>query len=176
MNTEEITSVLKQDRYVSPIFRGVYPINRLPSSRDGAYVINTAPDSHPGLHWVSVLVKGDTAEYFDSYGGEPSNRLRRWAKKRSWMSNPIPLQSPLTSVCGQYCIYYLLHRARGIALNTMLMDFGADVDDNDKLVYDFVEDRFDLNHLTVVDTENIISQLAKTRMSDPSIRKTQSGQ
>lgn len=176
MNTEEISFALKQDPCVGPIFRGVYPSNRLPPMRDGAYVINTAPDSHPGLHWVAVLVKDDTVEYFDSYGGKPSLRLRRWGKKKSWTTNPIPLQSPLTSVCGQYCIYYLLHRARGIELTTLLMDFGPDVDDNDKLVYDFVEDRFDLKHLTLVDTENLVSQLARARLSDPSIRKFMSGQ
>ena len=57
-------------------------------------------------------------------------------------------------------------------MTTLLMDFGADVDDNDKLVYDFVEDRYDLKHLTMVDTENVISQLARARLSVPSIRKT----
>ena len=37
-----------------------------------------------------------------------------------------------------------------------LIDFDADVDHNDKLVYDFVEERYDLEHLTLVDTENVI--------------------
>ena len=135
MNSEQLTVVLKQDRYVGSIFGGVYPVNRLPPIRNGAYVINTAPDSHPGLHWVALMVKGDSIEYFDSYGGEPSFKLRRWGKSKHWTTNPFPLQSPLTSVCGQYCVYYLLHRARGIELNVLLMDFVADVDDNDKLVY-----------------------------------------
>ena len=58
----------------------------------------------------------------------------------------------------------------------LLMDFGPDVDDNDKLVYDFVEDRFDLKHLTLVDTATIVSHLARARLSDPSIRKIMSGQ
>ena len=57
-------------------------------------------------------------------------------------------------------------------MTTLLMDFGADVDDNDKLVYDFVHNRYDLKHLTLVDTENVISQLARARLSVPSIRKT----
>ena len=55
---------------------------------------------------------------------------------------------------------------------TLLMDFGADADDKDKLVYDFVHDCYDLKHLTMVDTENVISQLAQARLSVPSIRKT----
>ena len=171
MNSQQLVSVLKQDRYTAPLFRGVYPINRLPLICEGLYVVNTAPHTHPGLHWIALFVKDGTMEYFDSYGGDPPPTLRRWGKKRGWVSNPIPLQSPLTSVCGQYCLYYLFHRARGIDMTTLLMDFGADVDDNDKLVYDFEEDRYDLKHLTMVDTENVISQLARARLSVPSIRK-----
>ena len=56
------------------------------------------------------------------------------------------------------------------------MDFGADVDDNDKLVYDFVQNSYDLDQLTLVDTEKVISQLTRARISDPSIRKMASGQ
>ena len=176
MNTTQLSTVLNQDEYVGTIFRGVYPIDRLPTIRDGAYVINTAPHNHEGLHWLAILIKNDNIEYFDSYGGEPSVKLLRWGKKKQWMINPIPLQSPLTSVCGQYCIYYLLHRARGIDLRTLLMDFGSDVDDNDKLVYDFVEDRYELDGPTMLDTNKVISQLAQSRVTDPSIRKITSGQ
>ena len=176
MNTEQLTSILSEDRFVGPVFRGVFPMDRLPRIRIGAYVINTAPHNHPGLHWVALWVNGNTIEYFDSYGSEPNSKLRRWGKNRRWSVNPIPLQSPLSSVCGQYCVYYLLHRLRGIDLPTLLMDFGSDVDDNDKLVYDFVRDRYDLNRLTLLDTEKVISQLACARISVPSIRKTVSGQ
>ena len=171
MNSQQISNILQQDRYVSPIFHGVYPINRIPPIQDGAYVINTAPHDHPGLHWVAVIVNGKSAEYFDSYGGDPIGVVQRWGKQKRWSNNPIPLQSPLTSVCGQYCIYYLLHRTRGIDLNTLLMDFGADVDRNDKVVYDFVENHFDLQNLTLIDTKNVIYQLCQARLTDPSIRK-----
>ena len=171
MNSKQLITILKGDPYVGPMFRGVYPINLLPVIKDGAYVINTAPDTHPGLHWVALLVQGNSIEYFDSYGGDPSPKLRRWAGTKKWVSNPIPLQSPFTSVCGQYCVFYLLQRARGIDLTTILMDFDANVDGNDKLVYEFVEDHFDLQHLTMVDTANVISQLSQARLSDPSIRK-----
>ena len=51
------------------------------------------------------------------------------------------------------------------------MDFDADVDLNDKMVYDFVEDRYDLENLALMDTENVISELAQARLSDPRIQK-----
>ena len=47
MNSQQLVSVLKQDRYTAPLFRGVYPINRLPPIREGLYVVNTAPHTHP---------------------------------------------------------------------------------------------------------------------------------
>jgi hypothetical protein len=56
------------------------------------------------------------------------------------------------------------------------MDFGADVDDNDKHVYDFVEDRYNLEQLKLLDTEKVIAQLSYPRVSEPSIRKMVSGQ
>lgn len=176
MNSKQLDHILRQDPFVGPLFCGVYPIDRLPPVHDGAYVINTAPALHPGLHWLALIVKGQSIEYFDSYGGKPSPKLRQWARNKSWVCNPTPLQSPFTSVCGQYCVYYLLHRARGFDLVSILMDFGVDVDENDKLVYDFVAKRYDLDHLTLVDTENIILQASYAHLSDPSIRKMKSGQ
>ena len=50
------------------------------------------------------------------------------------------------------------------------------MDDNDKLVYDFVEDGYDLKRLTLVDTVKVISQLARAPVSNSSIRKLVSGQ
>lgn len=176
MNTEQLMTILSRDPYVSPIFRGVHAIDQLPPLRDGAYVINTAPHYHPGLHWIALWVNRNELEYFDSYGGDPLPRLQQWGKVKSWISNPFPLQSPLSAVCGQYCIYFLIHRARGIDMTTLLMDFGTDMDKNDKHVFDFVEDRYDMDNLTVIDTERLISQLSQALVTDPSIRKIASGQ
>ena len=156
MNTLEILKVLEQDRYVSPLFHGVFPIDQLPKCSNGAYVVNTAKSNHPGEHWVAVYMSGNTVDYFDSYGGKPSSRLKRWWGNRQCTYNPVPLQSPLTSACGQYCIYYLIHRCRGITLDEMLLDFCADVDHNDQLVYDFVDQKLD--GLKLVDTQGLINQ------------------
>ena len=91
-------------------------------------------------------------------------------------SNPVPLQSPLSAVCGQYCIYYLYNRARGIDMSSILLDFGCDVDYNDQVVYEFVENRYDIEGLKLLDTDGLLTQLSKARISAPSIRKLTSGQ
>ena len=162
MNTLQIRKVLEQDRYVRPLFNGVFAIDQLPKCVDGAYVVNTAKSTHPGQHWIAVYIAGDIVDYFDSYGGEPSSDLQRWCRNWSWTYNPVPLQSPLTSVCGQYCIYYLIHRCRGITLDEMLLDFCADVDHNDQMVYDFVDKKLD--GLKLVDTQGLINQLCNAKI------------
>ena len=45
-------------------------------------------------------------------------------------------------------------------MTTLLMNIRVDMDDDDKLVDDFVEDHYDFERSTMVDTENVISQLA----------------
>ena len=175
MNTLQIDRILRGDRFVEPLFRGVYARDIIPPFEPGAYVVNTDTSKEAGSHWIALYATPTRVEYFDSYGGDPLPILKRWAKGKKWRSNPVPLQSPLSSVCGQYCIYYLLHRARGISLATMLLDFGKDVDLNDQMVYDFIDDRYEIKGLKLLDTEGLITQLAKARIAAPSIRKLMSG-
>lgn len=174
MNTTQIANALSADKYVSSVFRGVYPIDKLPRFQKGAYVFNTAASTHPGLHWVAVWVTHQRVEYFDSFGGDPPQRLLRWGRKKTWVVNPNPLQSPLSAVCGQYCIYFLVHRAAGIDLATILIDFDSDVDENDNRVCAFVNNRYDLDHNKLISMPHI--QQCCPRVSNPSIRKIVSGQ
>ena len=176
MNTLQIENILKKDRYVSPLFRGVYAKDSLPPFKPGAYVVNTDSSKQPGSHWVAVFATHEEEEYFDSYGGPPLSLLKRWVKGKRMTSNPVPLQSPLSAVCGQYCIYYLYNRARGVDISSILLDFGSDVDYNDQLVFDFVESRYEIDKLKLLDSERLITQLSKARIFAPSIRKLMSGQ
>ena len=164
MNTLQLESVLAKDVHVGPMLQGVYALDRVPRLKPGCYVVNTAPASHPGRHWIALFVRDREIEYFDSYGRAPLPVLEQQGKDREWRHNPVLLQSPLTSVCGQYCIYYLLYRTRGVSLKTILHDFDVDVDSNDQLVYDFVQDRYALDDLKLIDTERVLSQLARPRI------------
>lgn len=176
MNTLQIEQILSEDEFVSPLFRGVFARDRLPKFECGAYVVNTDAAKKPGQHWVAVFATRRTVEFFDSYGRKPSAGMIRWWKGRDWISNPIRLQSPLSAVCGQYCIYFLVHRARGIDLNTMLLDFGKNLDENDRVVYEFVNSCYDVRGLKLLNTEGVLSQLAEAEVSNPRIRKLVFGQ
>ena len=169
MNTQQIDSILKHDSRVGPTFHGVYALDELPYFETGTCVINTSPSTEKTGHWVAMFVTDNTAEYFDSYGQEPAiNLKRRWWNK-SWVTNPVPLQSPLSAVCGHYCIYYLMHKVRGYSMESIVMDFGGDVDYNDEMVHEFIESRFDIK-TKLVDTEGVIRQLARASIYTPSIR------
>ena len=90
MNTLQILKVLEQARYVRPLFNGVFAIDQLPKSDDGAYVVNTAKSTHPGKHWVAVYVTGNKVEYFDSYGGDhPLTKVYWWSLPRTWSPETI---------------------------------------------------------------------------------------
>ena len=174
--THQIDNILSQDPYVGPMFLGVFPRDKLSLFGDGALVINTDPSTKPGEHWIAVFIKNGSAEYFDSYGSDPPKWLKKYWKNVMWTSNPVPLQSPLSAVCGQYCVYYLLHKARGYDMNSLLLNFTDDVDFNDQMVHDFIAERYNLEDLKLIDTNGIISQLARASICMPSIRKLVSGQ
>ena len=106
-----------------------------------------------GGHWVAAW----NDEYFDSYGREPIKELK--SRRRHWIWNERVLQSPLSSVCGQYCVYYLLHRARGYSMNDIVKDFTMDLDENDQFVYDFVREQYDLYDVKYLDTRAVVKHI-----------------
>ena len=53
------------------------------------------------------------------------------------MNNKV-LQSLDSSVCGEYCIYYLIHRCRGFSMQTIVNHFSKRKRINDSIVYEFV--------------------------------------
>lgn len=105
MNSEEMAATLMNDSCISPIFRGVYPVDLLPAERRGVYVVNTSPARVSTGHWVAII--GD--ELFCSYGIEPSvygiQGVRSVAQRR--------LQAIDSKICGLYVIAYVAIRCRG---------------------------------------------------------------
>ena len=90
-------------------------------SRPSAFVVNTDPATKPGQHWIGIhFTRDGVGEYFDSYGLPPqlpefNNFLKNNSEKTQY--NHQRLQGPLSAVCGQYSIYFLLHRCRGITMS-----------------------------------------------------------
>ena len=76
-------------------------------------MVNTDPHDKPGTHWVCLYVVPPVVESFDSYGMKPFlpeilNFIDRHQSRAEW--NPFDYQALNTTVCGQYCVYYLWQR------------------------------------------------------------------
>ncbi len=142
MNTEEIRQVLQSDPFTAPISLGLFASDQLPfpiESRPSAFVANNHPLSKPGEHWVAFYVD-DVVEYFDSYGLPPLDVFKKYLKKFSQVKhNTVTLQDFNSTVCGQYCIFFLHYRCRGYSMDEIVSFLNSKPNKNDDLVEDFVK-------------------------------------
>lgn len=108
-------------------------------------VINTDPHTKPGMHWIAIYVDSSGhGLFFDSYGNPPFvpdhiNRLRKNCKTFRW--NSLQLQSPLSDVCGQFCIMFLQYMSNGLGFEKFISNFSDDLKKNDAIARNFVRSR-----------------------------------
>lgn len=175
MNNHQLTSLAQKCVELnSGIFQGVYAANELPQclrrdsfiATDRAYIVNTDKKGGTGMHWVAIYIpakESELVEYFDSYGlvpyityinsfiGLPDNYV---------FYNDITLQAPLSSVCGQYSLFYVCLRACGFHAYDILQLFRwNDPYYNDNFVNSAVEWLFDTS-LKVYDIGFIKKQIS----------------
>ena len=152
MNTLEILECVRQDKELKKYFVGVFACDTIPKQRKGCYIFNTDPSSKPGKHWQVKFFENDgTAEHFDSYG-RPAADADNY--------NSVRLQGPLSSVCGQYCLYYLCHKVRGRRMKEIVNDFSTDYVLNDLCVTQYINRHFNLN-VETYELSYILSQICK---------------
>lgn len=166
METEEIEDILYRDSFTGQYFRGVYACDQLSGQhlpRPSALVVNTDPSNKPGQHWVAIYITRDgTGEYFDSFGNGPSvSQIVQFLGKNTTyvIPNRRLLQGAFSTVCGQYTIFFLLHRCRGLTMNKIINLFSADTAENDFNVNAFVKKHFPLIKTRVYDHNFIVRQL-----------------
>ena len=169
MDSQQLQTIMKTDRIGRFYFRGVFASDELKkqmvASYPSAYIVNTDPSYNPGEHWVAVYFNHlGRAKFFCSYGESPKTYdFEKWIQKNStsWIYHKTRLQGDLSSVCGQYCLFFLLHRLREISIKDF---FTQDIDLNDSLVNEFIRNRFDLD-TKVLDVEFFLKQMAKSLMA-----------
>ena len=151
MYASQLERVMRTDSIGKRQFRGVFAADRLPRTvpqYPSSYIVNTDPASKPGTHWVAFYFPNkDQGEFFDSYGQTPEFYHRAFENflnhnSYRWTYNRIALQSLTSNACGQYCLWYLLHRSRGISIARTLGYFRKDKDWNDRMVKTFIYNRF----------------------------------
>lgn len=147
MNTNQIKNVIQQDLTTRKKFAGVFAENRLPQQIDFypcGFIVNSDPDSKPGRHWLALyFTSPEQGEFFDSFGRKPEFYSKKFVtflnrNSKNWTHSQRELQSVTTAVCGEYCIFYLMHRARNVSMNSIVNLFSLNKQKNDQQVYEFV--------------------------------------
>ena len=83
-------------------------------------------------------------KFFYSYAADVPLVFRDYLEKHTdiWIYNRRKLQSIWSDVCGDYCIFYLSHRARGCSMNKIVELFDDNTMLNDAKVSHFVKTHF----------------------------------
>ena len=106
-----------------------------------AFVCNTHGGDQPGEHWIAIYVD-EIGDYFDPYGQQPehvefTNFMNEHCSE--WSPNDRVLQSPISTVCGQYCIAFLMFHCRKVSMHDFTSLFTTDLLANDCRVFDWLD-------------------------------------
>ena len=142
MNSIQLNECAQKDKILQKYFVGVFAADQLPEKKfPGAYIVNTDNSSGPGQHWVAMFCYDHKIECFDSFGQYPGDcnpHISNWLDPVYQIIHNRQLQSNDTSVCGQYCLFFLLLRAHGYTFEDTLSAFNRKREFNDKFVQKFV--------------------------------------
>ena len=120
MNSRQIRRILQSDAMASDLYRGIYPMDRLPRMEPGYYIINTDNHDEPGKHWLVVYNDHGQIEYFDSFGRPPLDKRLKSFLGNNYKYNATELQQLFSNACGFYCVYYIIHRVRGFTMEEII--------------------------------------------------------
>lgn len=137
MNAQTIKDILDP----LPGFLGVYPSDLLPKTIQrypASIVVNLDNHKEEGSHWISIYFDGNKrAFYFDSFAMGPvvpsikcfmnNNSLKRTYNRRR-------LQALTSSVCGVYCVLYVIHRTKKKSTCGFFKKFSRNYVRNDVIV------------------------------------------
>lgn len=173
MDNKMLYAILNNDADVNNLnFLGVFPINLVPiaaiRTQPCCLIVNTKPHTHGGEHWVAVIKSEDKKGiFFDSYGNPPFNLEEVGLILETcveWTFNPTRLQSTFSATCGQYCVFFLTHFAKGYSLKHIvyLLNEG-DSCANDAFVFSYIQEAYpydELKALKIVDFPFMFSQMS----------------
>ena len=163
MNTNQLLKCVRTDPQLNSQCAGVYPVNRIPKpeGRPECVIANLDPHNRKGSHWIAIHIDHDGyGEFFDSYGRQPEKKqFLKYLKENcnDWTATGKVLQSPFSSTCGQYCIYYLYSKIRGLSTTEILSVFNENLEMNDTKVTNWLNKKFDVN-TDVFELEFMVNQ------------------
>ncbi len=160
MDTLQIMDIVSSLHPLRENFKGVFPSDRLTNFQvkpKSCCIVNTAPSTHRGEHWIAIMIFEDHQEYFDTYGLPPRHRIHNFLQRTGLPTriNRKTVQNPFTSTCGAHCIYFLYHRTRGIPMHHLVKKMC------DRKVTNFVNGLYSSDeHFNQLLDMNIVNQLS----------------
>lgn len=166
---------MSADPHASKTFGGVFPCDHLPTDVKkvpASFIVNTDPSWKPGTHWLAIYIdENRNVEFFDSYGrpAQMYTSVFKFIKHMApgFRANSRQLQGTLSSTCGQFCLYFLVWRNRGVSFSEIMNSFSMRLDSNDILVTTFVNSISDLN-TKLLDTDYVMNQCCNAYVPEPS--------
>ena len=148
LDTRQINQVLYKNCLTKEDFIGVFAYDMIPNimQKDFSLIINLDRFGLPGSHWIAIKSKKDKLYLFDTYsrGLKDFNDevqtvlIKRVIKNRTVIHNSKFVQNPFSNLCGQFCIYVLILFGFDISFSNILNYFSENLLENDKMVYNFV--------------------------------------
>lgn len=145
---------MRSDPHTADIFEGVFAADTLPrrlKKKPALLIVNTDPIRKPGAHWQAISIdKHGRGEFFCSYGLAPFIKSHRKFLDRvckSWQYNPVAMQAVDSSVCGHYCLLYLILKAHGYSLSDFVNMFFDENENKNDAVVEYIVDHYTDNHV-----------------------------
>ena len=125
MNTKELRDILMSDSFTSMLNPAVLSLDEYLDSEPtfpSMKIINFDYSYQYGSHWVALYMTSTGAgEYFDSYGGLVKNiQIEKKLKGIRRITRNTTMLQGISTVCGQYCLIFLLMRARSYSFRDII--------------------------------------------------------
>ena len=113
-------------------------------SYPSCFVINLDSSYKPDSHWVAVYFdRNGVGEYFDLLARYPPYEFDHFLRSHAerWQYNHMQMQELYTTTCGQFVVFYIYQKSRGLTLEVILCKYFSTNNKlkNDLLVRDFVK-------------------------------------
>ena len=151
MNSVEIENIISFNVRTQEQFLGVFALDEIPKEMKTytSAIINCCPSHLKGIHWCAIYQNSNTEiEFFDSFGFPPShyNFIKNLPSNVRKVYNNKQLQSPLSNVCGYYCLFYSWKKNHGYRLEDITHHFSKDYAYNDFFVKSEVQNIYKLKN------------------------------
>ena len=128
MRASEFLTLLDHVPTVKNRLRKIVSIDQIPRTLKVRHflIINTDVSSKPGRHWFIILkVAAKHYELFDSLGSSNSYVRQHIPYSGICQVNETPVQKQSSSSCGEFCLYFIIHRLFNLDLSFLyfLNDF-----------------------------------------------------